>query len=110
MKMKVFMQAHGVWEAIEPKDAAGVVEDKTNKRALAIIYQGILEDLLRLDLQSRAAEGEDDAGRDGQVLLEEPAGSRPDPGTGRGLVGSNRDHGRHAVSSAQSAFRARRRA
>ncbi|KAL8089642.1 hypothetical protein AgCh_039213 [Apium graveolens] len=46
LKMKVFMQAHGVLEAIEPKDAAGVVEDKTDKRALAIIYQGIPEDLL----------------------------------------------------------------
>lgn len=31
MKMKVFMQAHGVWEAIEPKDGKAVVEEKTDK-------------------------------------------------------------------------------
>ncbi|WCJ34769.1 hypothetical protein M5689_016057 [Euphorbia peplus] len=46
MKMRVFMQAHGVWEAIDPKDPKTVVEDKVDKRALAIIYQGIAEDLL----------------------------------------------------------------
>lgn len=45
-KMKVFMQAHGVWEAIEPVDPKTVVEDKIDKRALAVIYQGIPEDLL----------------------------------------------------------------
>ena len=28
MKMIVFMQAHGVWEAIEPKDPAVAVEEK----------------------------------------------------------------------------------
>ena len=39
------MQAHGVWEAIEPTDPKTVVEDKVDKRALAIIYQGIAEDL-----------------------------------------------------------------
>lgn len=52
MRMKVFMQAHGVWEAIEPKEpkdpkeSKAVVEEKMDKRALAIIYQGISEDLL----------------------------------------------------------------
>lgn len=49
LKMKVFMQAHGVWEAIEPKetkDEKGTVEDKVDKRALAVIYQGISEELL----------------------------------------------------------------
>ncbi|XP_074336171.1 uncharacterized protein LOC141673336 [Apium graveolens] len=46
MKMRVFMQAHGVWDAIEPKDPKGVVEDKKDKRALAMIYQGISEELL----------------------------------------------------------------
>ena len=45
-KMKVFMQAHGVWEAIEPKDPKTVVEDKVDKIALATIYQGIPEDML----------------------------------------------------------------
>ena len=45
MKMRVFMQAHGVWEAVEPKDPKDNVEDKMDKRALAMIYQGISEDL-----------------------------------------------------------------
>lgn len=46
MKMKVYMQACGVWEAIELKADKAVVEDKFDKRALAIIYQGIPEDLM----------------------------------------------------------------
>lgn len=46
LKIKVFMHAHEVWGAIEPKDPKVVVEDEIDKRALAIIYQGILEDLL----------------------------------------------------------------
>lgn len=46
LKMRVFMQAHGVWEAIEPTDAKDVVDDKVDKRALAIIYQGVPEDIL----------------------------------------------------------------
>ncbi|XP_074336223.1 uncharacterized protein LOC141673378 [Apium graveolens] len=44
--MRVFMQAHGVWDAVEPKDANAAIEDKMDKRALAIIYQVIGEDLL----------------------------------------------------------------
>ncbi|XP_074346759.1 uncharacterized protein LOC141685564 [Apium graveolens] len=46
MKMRVFMQAHNVWEAIDPKDPKANVDDKVDKRALAMIYQGISEDLL----------------------------------------------------------------
>lgn len=49
MKMKVFMQAHGVWEAIEPKepkDPKAAIEEKIDKRAMAVIYQGIQEDLM----------------------------------------------------------------
>ncbi|KAL8156229.1 hypothetical protein AgCh_001357 [Apium graveolens] len=46
IKMKVFMQAHGVWEAIEPKDPKTAAEKKMDKRALAIIYQGIADDML----------------------------------------------------------------
>lgn len=46
MKMLVFMQAHSVWEAVEPKDPKVAVEDKADKRALAMIYQSISEDLL----------------------------------------------------------------
>ena len=46
IKMKVFMQAHGVWEAVEPRTANTVVDTKKDKMALAAIYQGIPEDLL----------------------------------------------------------------
>lgn len=46
IKMRVFMQAHNVWEAIDPKDPKVNVDDKVDKRALAMIYQGISEDLL----------------------------------------------------------------
>lgn len=48
-KMKVFMQAHAVWEAIEPKETKEgkyIVEDKIDKRALKVIYQGIYEEQL----------------------------------------------------------------
>lgn len=44
MKMKVMMQAHGVWEAVEPSESKNVVEDRTDKIALAMIYQGIPEE------------------------------------------------------------------
>ena len=46
LKMRVFMQAHGVWEAIEPKDPKSTTEEKMDKRALAVIYQGVPEDIL----------------------------------------------------------------
>ena len=41
VKMKVFMQAHGVWEAIEHKDPKAdpkaVIEEKMDKRALPVL-------------------------------------------------------------------------
>ena len=46
IKMRVFMQAHGVWEAIDPKSSKSTVEERTYKIALAAIYQGIPEDIL----------------------------------------------------------------
>ncbi|GJV65184.1 hypothetical protein Tco_1476012 [Tanacetum coccineum] len=46
IKMRVFMQAQGVWDAVEPKTSNTVVEVKKDKMALAAIYQGIPEDLL----------------------------------------------------------------
>lgn len=35
-----------MWEAIEPKDPNVAIVDKVDKRALAVIYQGIPEDYL----------------------------------------------------------------
>ncbi|KAL8109513.1 hypothetical protein AgCh_025572 [Apium graveolens] len=46
IKMKAYMDAHGVWLAIEPKDPKVPVDEKTDKIALAAIYQGIPEDIL----------------------------------------------------------------
>lgn len=46
MKMRVFMQAHSVWEAVEPSDPKNAIDGKLDKVALAMIYQGILEDVL----------------------------------------------------------------
>lgn len=46
MKMRVIMQAHGVWEAVENNDPKAAVEGKTDRIALAMIYQGIPEDYL----------------------------------------------------------------
>lgn len=46
LKMKVFMQAQGVWSAVEPGEEKAVVDEKTDKVALAMIYQGIPEDML----------------------------------------------------------------
>lgn len=46
LKMKVYMQAHGVWNAVEPKDPKSTVDERTDKIALAVIYQGIPEDML----------------------------------------------------------------
>ncbi|XP_074346384.1 uncharacterized protein LOC141685161 [Apium graveolens] len=40
------MQAQGVWVAIEQSDPKVAVEEKTDKVALAMIYQGLAEDML----------------------------------------------------------------
>ncbi|XP_074356424.1 uncharacterized protein LOC141696136 [Apium graveolens] len=59
IKMKIFMQAQGVWSVVEPSDPkAAIVEksdnsdskaasgEKSDKISLALIYQGILEEVL----------------------------------------------------------------
>lgn len=46
LKMKVYRQVQGVWVAIEPSDPKVAVEEKTNKVALAMLYQGLPEDML----------------------------------------------------------------
>nr|GFA13312.1 hypothetical protein [Tanacetum cinerariifolium]GFB39021.1 hypothetical protein [Tanacetum cinerariifolium] len=46
IKMRVFMHALGVWEAIEPKTQNTVVDVKKDKLTLVTIYQGIPYDLL----------------------------------------------------------------
>ncbi|XP_074362800.1 uncharacterized protein LOC141703096, partial [Apium graveolens] len=51
LKMKVYLKAQGVWNAIEAqdpkeKDPKVAVDDKTDKVALAMIYQAIPEEIL----------------------------------------------------------------
>ena len=46
LKMKVFMEAQGVWEAVEPDDPKAVVPMKTDKMSLAAIYSSIPEEML----------------------------------------------------------------
>ncbi|KAL8107456.1 hypothetical protein AgCh_024022 [Apium graveolens] len=46
LKMKVYMQTHGIWVAVEPINTKELIEVKTDKMALAAIYQGIPEDVL----------------------------------------------------------------
>ncbi|XP_017256849.1 uncharacterized protein LOC108226405 [Daucus carota subsp. sativus] len=46
LKMKAFMQAQGVWSAVEPNDPNIQVEEKKDNVAMAMIYQGIPDDVL----------------------------------------------------------------
>lgn len=46
LKMKVYMQAQGVWTTIEQTDPKAVVEEKADKVALAMLYQGLPEDMI----------------------------------------------------------------
>lgn len=46
LKMRVVMQAHEVWDAIEPVDPKTPVVEKKDKIAMAMIYQGIPEEML----------------------------------------------------------------
>ncbi|CAM8930696.1 unnamed protein product [Rhodiola kirilowii] len=45
IKVKVFMEAQGVWEAVEPPTGV-VVDQRRDKMAMAAIYQGVPEDVL----------------------------------------------------------------
>ena len=47
IKMKVFMRAQGIWDAIEHNDPKEKVDMKKDQIALATIYQGIPEETLR---------------------------------------------------------------
>lgn len=55
IKMKVYMQAQGVWSAVETADTEKVVEEKMDKMALAAIYQSIPEDILLSVADKRTA-------------------------------------------------------
>ena len=46
LKMRVLMQAHAIWEAVEPTDPKAVVDNKIDKMALAVIFQAVPDDIL----------------------------------------------------------------
>ncbi|XP_074356694.1 uncharacterized protein LOC141696454 [Apium graveolens] len=55
LKMRVYMLAHGIWEAVEPTDQKAVIDDKVDKVALATIYQAIPEDVLLAVAEKKTA-------------------------------------------------------
>lgn len=55
LKMKVFMQAQNVWEEVERKDQNTKVDEGNDRVALAIIYQGLPEDILLSVADKRTA-------------------------------------------------------
>ncbi|XP_074349643.1 uncharacterized protein LOC141689289 [Apium graveolens] len=55
LKMKVFIKAQGVWDAIEPKDPKKPADEKTVQLALAAIYQGVPEDILLIIAEKETA-------------------------------------------------------
>lgn len=60
-KMRVFMQAHGIWLAVESTDDQATIEKKTDKVALAAIYQSIPEDVLLSVAEKKTAKDAWDA-------------------------------------------------
>ncbi|XP_074352628.1 uncharacterized protein LOC141691769 [Apium graveolens] len=44
--LKLSRHAHGVWEAVEPSDPKAAIEAKTDKIALAMIYQALPEEIM----------------------------------------------------------------
>lgn len=57
LKMRMYIQAHGVWDAVESTNPKTVVEERTDKIALAAIYQGIPEDILLSMAEKRTTRG-----------------------------------------------------
>lgn len=55
VKMKVYMQAQGVWEAVESDESKAKVETKKDKMALAMMYQGIPEEMLLTIAEKKSA-------------------------------------------------------
>lgn len=49
------MQAHGAWDAVESSDPKAAVEGKTDKIALAMIYQGIPMEFLLSIAENKTA-------------------------------------------------------
>lgn len=54
-KMKVYMQAQEVWEAIEPKNTQNPVGMKIDKMTMAAIYQAIPKEVLLAIAEKQSA-------------------------------------------------------
>nr|KAJ0210782.1 hypothetical protein LSAT_V11C400185190 [Lactuca sativa] len=55
IKMRVYMLAQGIWDAVEPRTSNTLVESKKDNMALTAIYQGIPEDLLMVLAEKKTA-------------------------------------------------------
>lgn len=55
LKMKVFMQAQGVWNAVSPSDEKTIVDERNDKVAMAMMYLGLPEDVLLSVAQKKTA-------------------------------------------------------
>lgn len=57
LKMRVVMQAQGVWGAVEPSDPKVLVDEKIDKIVLAMVYQAIPEEVLLSIAEKKKAKG-----------------------------------------------------
>ncbi|XP_062232413.1 uncharacterized protein LOC133929635 [Phragmites australis] len=55
IKMEAFMDAQGLWDATEPVDLKGAVDQRKDKMARAVIFQAIPEDTLFLVAEKKTA-------------------------------------------------------
>lgn len=55
LKIRVFMQEHGIWDAIESKDPKTTIDMKVDKMAMDAIYQAIPEDVLLSVVEKKTA-------------------------------------------------------
>ncbi|XP_074337576.1 uncharacterized protein LOC141674774 [Apium graveolens] len=55
------VKGKGVWGAVKPSDEKAVIEDKVDKIALAMLYQGLPEELLLTIAEKSTAKGAWDA-------------------------------------------------
>jgi len=51
LRMRVILQAHSVWDAVIKDD----IDEHTDRQAIAVIYQGILEDVLLMLAENDSA-------------------------------------------------------
>ncbi|XP_074373459.1 uncharacterized protein LOC141713783 [Apium graveolens] len=55
LKIKIFMEAQGVWNVVSPSDEKVVVDVRNDKIAMAMMFQGLPEDMLLYVAQKKTA-------------------------------------------------------